>query len=90
MPVRSGTLTPNVVTQVTFPLGYGAVEIMNTGSIELWVRMDGVNPTVGGDDSIIVPAMTYAVINNPKPTSNTTDVRMVAYSTTEYSVSGGL
>jgi hypothetical protein len=53
---RSGTLTIDTVTSVAltdvWPEGVWVHNRHQTG--EIWVRLDGTDPTVGGDDCYIV------------------------------------
>lgn len=51
---RDGTLVATTVTTVTFSdiLETAAVEVLDEQDV--WVRTDGTNPTVGGDDCILV------------------------------------
>lgn len=53
---KSGTLTSNVVTSVEITDAWPAgIEVINrSGTGEIWVRLDGVNPTVAGDDCYVV------------------------------------
>jgi hypothetical protein len=55
--IHSGTLVASTVTTVSLDEPYETITVFNrSGSAELFFRLDGVNPTVGGDDCYIVPA----------------------------------
>lgn len=58
---RSGTLTPNTVASVpitdAYPDGLWVINRSQTG--EIWVRLDGQNPTVAGDDCFVVLGARY-------------------------------
>lgn len=82
----SGTTTAATVSTVTFPSWYSQIKVSNRATTgELWVRLDGVNPTVGGDECDIVLPNSTVVLTNRKVepdqgagiTSNT-DVRIIS------------
>lgn len=50
------TLTANSVDTVTFADDVNVVEIISDGTADLYVRLDGVDPTVGGAFSYRLPA----------------------------------
>lgn len=94
--VTSGLTTANVVKQVTFATWYNSIEIINRGSTTLWVRADGVDPTVAGDECHFLPSQGIIYLPNgtPRPdviagvTSNC-DIRMISTAACEYTVSVG-
>ncbi len=95
--VTSGVTVANTVRQVTFATWYNDIEIVNRGAVPLWVRVDGVNPIVAGDECHFVPVQGIIVLSNGKPqpdviagkTSNC-DIRMISTETCEYTVSVGV
>ncbi len=95
--VTSGSLTANVVGQEVFATWYNDIEIINRGAVPIWVRVDGVNPTVAGDESHFLPVQGIIVLQNGKPqpdviagvTSNC-DIRMLATEPCDYTVSVGV
>jgi hypothetical protein len=93
--VTSGTLVATTVADVTFATFYRWVKVTNRGTVDIFVRLDKVNPTVGGDDCDVVPAGTSVVFSNPQgyPDTNTgvtanTDVRLISSATPAYTVTG--
>lgn len=55
--VHSGTLVASTVQTVSLDQPYESITVVNdTGTAAIYFRLDGVNPTVGGDDCYIVPA----------------------------------
>lgn len=87
---KSGTLTPNVVTAVAITNGWpDGVEVINrTGTGQIWVRLDGVNPTVAGDDCyVVLGARRFDPpdgANRPWPLS----VRLISTEALDYTVEG--
>lgn len=63
----------------------------------MWVRFDGVDPTIAGDECFFVPANSYISVNNPvKPpeialglTASTT-VKIITATASNYTVEGGV
>lgn len=52
---KSGILVANTVTTVKFPQYYNTLIVVNRSTTdEIWVRSDGDNPAVEGDDSFPV------------------------------------
>lgn len=57
MHIHSGTLVAATVATVTLDQPYETITVFNrSGTAEIYFRLDGVNPTVAGDDCFIVPA----------------------------------
>lgn len=80
----SGTLAANVVTSVIvagWPYGINVVNRSGTGTI--WVRMDGVDPTVAGQDCFPV----LGARNFPSPGANV-NVRLISSGALDYTVEG--
>lgn len=76
---QSVTTVGNVVSTITFSTWCSSIEIVNLGGDNLWVRTDGVNPTVGGNNSIVIPASSWKVgISNDKLGGNNTEVRIIS------------
>jgi len=84
---QSGTLTANVTTTVNITDAYPAVLVVNrsqTGTI--WVRLDGVNPTVAGANCRpVLGARSFGINPYERPTS----VRLIADTALDYTVEGG-
>jgi hypothetical protein len=95
--ISSGTTVGAAVTTVTFANWYHNIEIVNRSSGDMWARVDGVDPTVGGDDCFFIAAMSSIdVINGklpPEPaigqTSNTV-VKIITAANQTYSVQAGV
>jgi hypothetical protein len=83
--VKHQTLGANAVDVVTLTAKFKAVEVLNRGSVEIYFRVDGTPPTVGGDDCfVVVPGASLQV-----PSLDASDVvRLIAASTCAYSVTG--
>jgi hypothetical protein len=95
--IQSGTVVANIVTTVTFATWYQSIEIVNRGTVDMWARVDGVDPTIAGDDCIFVAPQGFVGVLNPKhipepPTGTTTntEIRMIAASNCNYTVSAGI
>lgn len=62
---ESGSLTANTVTTVKFPQYFWNLIVVNRGADqEIWVRTDGNNPSVGGDDCFPVLPMQSITFSN--------------------------
>lgn len=81
------TLTANTVDTVTLDGDYDTVEVFNRGSTgDIYFRVDGTAPTVGGAGSFIVtPGMSLIV---DPPTSGNSVVKLISSGTPPYSVTG--
>ena len=56
-PLAPVTLTANTVSTQTVDDGYETIEVLNmTGSAEVYFRVDGTAPTVGGAGCYVLPA----------------------------------
>jgi hypothetical protein len=93
--IQSGTVVANTVTTVTFATWYNGIEIVNRGTVDMWARVDGVDPTIAGDDCLFVAPQGFLDVSNkkapPRPgVSSNTEIRMLAASNCNYTVSGGI
>lgn len=80
------TLAAGTVTTVTLdPIYVSQVEVMNRGDAEVWVRLDGTNPAVEAEDSVVVPAKSFLVL--PVSGSPVT-VKLISTGTPKVSVRG--
>lgn len=79
------TLAANTVDTVNLSKHYGAVEVYNASSADIWARSDGTAPAVAGDDTIRIPGGSAATLGTP---GDTTSVQLIASSTAAYSVTG--
>lgn len=62
------TTSANTVSTITFPTYFDTIQVDNDDKTsDLWVRCDGVAPTVAGDDCIYVRAAETVMIGNPLP-----------------------
>lgn len=85
-----GTLTASTVATVTLTRDFQRVEVLNvTGSAAIYFTVDGSNPTVAGDDTYVVPAVTGASFSAPANASgSTTVVKLISSGTPGYAVTG--
>ena len=61
----SSTLTPGTAVTVKFPQYFANLTVVNRSTnLELWVRSDGVDPTVAGDDAYPVLAQQSITFSN--------------------------
>ena len=95
--ITSGALVANTVTQVVFATWRSSIEIVNRSDVDMWTRVDKTNPTVSGNECIFVPAQSYVQVTNPQippgavaGNSSNCDIRMIAASACDYTVSAGL
>lgn len=87
---KSGTLTPNVVETVSIEVtatgAANAVGILNRSeSNAIWVRLDGKDPEVEGDDSF--PVMNYRLFD-ARAGFTTVTVKMISDTALDYTVEG--
>lgn len=93
--IQSGTVVANLVTTVT--LAYKtSIEIVNRGSVDMWARVDGVDPTIAGDECLFVAPQGFVSVANPKTppnvvagTTSNSEIRMIAGTNCNYTVSAG-
>ena len=91
-----GVLVASTVSTVTFSLNYAQIEIVNRdASADIFFTTSGVAPTVGGDDTLVVPAGHSTIVpnylgpNDPADSViNGTVVKLISAGTPAYSVSG--
>lgn len=95
--IQSGTVVANTVTTVTFATWHQGIEIVNRGSVDMWARVDGVDPTIAGDDCIFVAPQGFVEVSNPNVAPNTATgttsnvvIKMIAGSNCNYTVSAGI
>ena len=88
MGAASGTLTPNVVTTVAMFADGNGLEVINRSQTgEIWCRLDGNDPTVGGANCYVVLGARMF----PTPTQGSygpISVRMISNAALSYSVEG--
>lgn len=61
----------------------------------MWARVDGVDPTIAGDDCIFVAPQGFVGVQNPKHIpepgfSSNTEIRMIAGTNCNFTVSAGI
>lgn len=86
---KSGTLVANTVTSVTVTdVNPGGVEIVNRSQTgQIWVTLDGTEPTVAGDDCFIVLGARY--FENPTvPAREQVVVKLISSAALDYTVEG--
>jgi hypothetical protein len=93
--IQSGVTVANVVTTVTFATWYRAIEVVNRSSGDMWVRFDGVDPTIAGDECFFVAAQSFIQVSNPKlppepGTSTNSEIRILTAATATYTISVGV
>lgn len=60
------TTVANTVSTISFPTYFDTIQVDNDDkTVDLWVRCDGVDPTIAGDDCIYVRAAETVLIGNP-------------------------
>lgn len=85
---KSGTLTPATVATVTITDGYpdGVWVANRSQSGQIWVRFDGVNPTVAGDDCCLV--MGFRLFPVTTVGKETIVVKLISSAALDYTVEG--
>lgn len=86
MKTRHGTLTGGAVHPVTADADVGAMAVLNldrTGLV-IYVRGDGTDPVVEGDDSFAVPSGSRRVL--PIDTDGLSEVRLICSGAAKYEV----
>jgi hypothetical protein len=88
-PLAPVTLTADTVTTFTLDGDYNSVEILNgDGAAEVFVRLDGINPTVDGAGCNYLPAAIGALALD-LPFGDTTDVvKVISSGTPKVAVRG--
>jgi hypothetical protein len=64
---------------------YSKIEVLNRGTVEVFGRQDGVNPSVDGEDSFCIPANSYVVLDHG---GGAAEVRLISSGTPKVSVWG--
>lgn len=77
------------IATVDLDADYDVVEIYNRGADEVYFRVDGSAPAVGGDDSYVVPAASYLQVPVVGVAANTS-AQLISSGTPPYSVTGVL
>lgn len=86
MAIRHGVLTGGVVTTVSFDADYRNIQVLNrTGTAEIFVTVDGENPTTDGDDVDIVPSA-IAVLDLTSRSGVDTTVKLLSAGAQKYTV----
>lgn len=95
--ITSGTTVGTVVTTVTFANWYRNIEIINRSAADMWARVDGVDPTVAGDECFFVPAQSFIDVTNgktpPEPASGITSntvVKIITATAAPYTIQAGV
>lgn len=82
---RSGTLTADQVTAVDIPNHGGHIEVIRlSGDAPIWVRLDGTDPTVGGNDCH--PVLGSRLFAAPAQVSSPQNVRLISAEPCGYTV----
>lgn len=85
---KHGTLTAGVVATVDLEADYGQVEILKRDAAgEVFISVDGADPTVGGDGFHILPEGVGA-LSLHSLTKGSTIVKMISNAAVRYSVRG--
>jgi hypothetical protein len=82
--VHDKTLAANVVDAVNFARDPQFVEILSDGAAKVYVTVDGTEPTVGGGNGYILPAVPCA--RRLTHGGNPRAVRLISAGTPMYSV----
>lgn len=94
--IVSGTTTGGAVSQIVFTTWRSSIEVVNRGTVDMWARFDGVNPTVAGDECFYIPPRSFINVGNPKlppdveGRSTNCDIRLLTATACAYTVSAGL
>jgi hypothetical protein len=95
--ITSGTTVGGAVTTVTFANWYHNVEVSNRSSGDMWVRFDGVDPTIAGDECFFIAPLTSLDTVNPKlppepalGTTSNTVVKMITAANANFTVQAGV
>lgn len=85
---KHAVLSPGVADTVTLTVDWPQVEVLNrNGAAEIYFTVDGAVPTVGGDNTYVVPsAVASQVVGSPA--SGRTVVRLISSGAASYTVSG--
>lgn len=81
------TLAASTVDAITFSSNPKTVEVCNRdGAAAIYFTVNGVDPTVGGDDCFVVAAAAGAALAVDAPTTTATVVKLISSGTPAYSV----
>lgn len=81
------TLTASTVDTVTFTDDLDVVEVISDGAFDLYVRTDGVAPTVGGKKSYRLPAGSISSRELPiSGDAGALNVKLISAGAVKYSV----
>jgi hypothetical protein len=82
-----GTLVAATVDTVTLGADWAHVEVTNLDTTSpIYVRVDGTAPTVAGEETFVVPAGGYRILE--VPTATDTVVELISAGTPDYAVTG--
>jgi hypothetical protein len=85
--IRHGTLEPDEIEEVNLGVDVGEVEVMNVDGAEaIYVRTDGEDPEVEGEDSYVIPAVIGSTAIIPVRTAGPTVVKLISAGTVAFSV----
>ena len=95
--ITSGTTTGGAVTTVTFANWYRGIQVLNRSVGDMWVRADGTNPTIAGDECFYIAPNGFLQLSNPKlppepalGTASNTEVRILTAANANYTVEAGV
>jgi len=95
--ITSGTTVAATVTTVTFASWYHNVEVINRSSGDMWARIDGIDPTIGGDECFFVAPLGFIDVINPKlppepalGTTSNTVVKIISAANATYTIQAGV
>jgi hypothetical protein len=80
---KHATLVAATVDMVTLAQDAQQVEVINRGTVDIYFRVDGTAPAVGGDDCEVLPAGASLIVPTP---NSTTVVELISSGTPPYSV----
>ena len=83
---RHGALEANVVTELVLTArsrGFFITNRSGSSRYEMWVKLDGTDPVINGDDSVLV---TSAMGNRSFAASGSTTIRLLSADPVTYSV----
>lgn len=84
-----GTLVAATVTTVTLTRDFQRVEVVNvTGTAAIYFTVDGSDPTVGGDDTYVLPAAICSFEAPSASSGSTTVVKLISSGTPGFAVEG--
>lgn len=88
MYARHVTLTANTVTTITMDRDYNYCEVINVdGTAPVYFTVNGPAPTVGGNDTYVLPATINGIEVQP-PTADLTAIRLISGGTPKVAVRG--